>query len=109
MTAVYHGLLMRVPDRAYGVSADGFTFVGYGENSSAPTELQAWRADLTPTGDTNGDGTTDGLDVQRFVEALLANSTVPSDLRRADFNRDGAVDIGDAPGMVTRLLTCSGF
>src|SRR5205085_8472785 len=37
-----------------------------------------------PTGDINGDGRTDGTDIQAFTAALLARSTSPGDLCRAD-------------------------
>ncbi len=89
------------------VSADGTAVIGLGSHEYAPGQFRSevWRA-LVPfsPGDLNGDGATNGADVQPFVGAIMAGSTSPSDLDRADFNQDGVIDPGDVPGMVAALL-----
>jgi hypothetical protein len=54
--------------------------------------------------DVNGDGRSDGLDIQAFVRCLLG-APLPSDIcGRADANRDGLVDLDDVSLFVTALL-----
>lgn len=57
-----------------------------------------------PTGDMNGAGGTNGEDVQPFVDALLANSTDPTDVCPGDFSGNLIVDPADVSGMVNALL-----
>ncbi len=45
-------------------------------------------------GDVNGDGTRDGLDIQRFVDLLLDDSgALPGELCAADLNGDGGITV----------------
>ena len=63
---------------------------------------------LTPcqaNGDMNGDGSTDGRDIQQFADALVGASTEPDDLCRGDFNGSGVVDLVDGSDMVRALLS----
>lgn len=46
----------------------------------------------------------DGLDIQPFVEALLAETPTPEQVCRGDFNENDALDLGDIDGMVAALL-----
>ena len=80
---------------------------------SIPTEvldnLRTWGVQapslvaFTP-GAMNGDGKLDGLDVQLFINAVLANSTDPADLYITDFSGDNVVDEADMPIFVDALL-----
>lgn len=55
-------------------------------------------------GDFNDDGYADGEDLQSFVEAVMAQSTVPSDVCHGDFSDNNVVDDADISGMVNTLL-----
>lgn len=55
-------------------------------------------------GDINGDYELDGLDIQPFVNAVLANSTDPVHLSVADFNGNASIDVGDIAGFVSALV-----
>jgi hypothetical protein len=55
-------------------------------------------------GDMNGDGVTNGLDIQPLLDAVLAGSTNPTLLCHGDFDGSGVMDIGDVDGMVAVLL-----
>lgn len=54
-------------------------------------------------GDVNGDGTTNGLDLQRFVELVLGDTPVGEELCAADMNNDEQVTIADVSEFVTLL------
>jgi hypothetical protein len=56
------------------------------------------------TGDMNDDGATNGADVQRFVAAVIASSTLPADTCPGDFDDSGVVSPPDTPGFVAALL-----
>ncbi|HUN81130.1 MAG TPA: immunoglobulin domain-containing protein, partial [Phycisphaerae bacterium] len=71
-----------------------------GDTSSVAVTLLV----CTPTGDTNGDGLTNGEDVQSFVNALLSNTNTVSDVCAADFGLNLAVDSGDIAGFVAATL-----
>ena len=58
----------------------------------------------TPTGDLSGDCTTNGRDIQVFVDAVLTHSAQSRHLCAGDFNASSQIDIGDIPGFVARLL-----
>ncbi len=58
---------------------------------------------FTP-GDMNGDGKLDGLDIQAFTTAVLANSTDATDVYIADFDGNNVVDESDVPGFVDALV-----
>lgn len=55
-------------------------------------------------GDINLDGNADGLDVQTFIQAAMMESTVFSDVCKADFSGDSKVSVDDIAGMVQALL-----
>ncbi len=62
---------------------------------------------LTPCqadGDMDGDGSTNGRDIQKFADALVVASTNPADLCGGDFDGNGVVDPVDLPNMVMKLL-----
>ena len=54
-------------------------------------------------GDINGDGMTNGFDIQAFSDAALMMPT-SEQLCHGDFNNDGLLNSADIPGMVTALL-----
>jgi len=56
-----------------------------------------------PKGDVNGDGLLNGVDIQRFVAALLGTPT-NLEICKGDFNGSATVDVGDIPGMVGAVL-----
>jgi hypothetical protein len=56
-----------------------------------------------PDGDMDGSGTTDGLDIQPFIDAMLGTPS-PDDLCHGDFDGGGALDTDDIPAMVAALL-----
>ncbi|HVP12527.1 MAG TPA: kelch repeat-containing protein [Phycisphaerae bacterium] len=58
----------------------------------------------TPNGDLNADGTTDALDIQPFVEIILAGYSTAWDRCRADFGGDGAVNELDIPSFLNKFL-----
>lgn len=60
--------------------------------------------DCTPDGDMNVDTTTNGRDVQPFVAALLAGSTLSGDLCHGDFSNNSVIDSADLGGFVAALL-----
>lgn len=64
------------------------------------------QADGVPgaTGDINADTHVDGLDVQHFVDAVLAESPTPDAIAAGDFSGDGALTEADLPGFVRSLL-----
>ena len=54
-------------------------------------------------GDMDGNGLTDGIDIQGFTEAMLAGGS-EAEVCHGDFNGDGLLDTADIPGMVDALL-----
>lgn len=56
------------------------------------------------SGDANGDGNIDGLDMQAFANALLAGGPIDTGYCAADITGDGVVDIGDLDPFVQTLL-----
>ena len=58
----------------------------------------------SPNGDLNGDCMTNGRDIQSFVNALLGSVTDARTLCAGDSNGGGTIDIGDIPGLVSKLL-----
>ena len=56
------------------------------------------------TGDMDGSGHVDGADIDEFVRAVLASSSIASDVCPGDFDGDGMVGVGDVSGMVAALL-----
>jgi|CXWL01.1.fsa_nt_gi hypothetical protein len=54
--------------------------------------------------DVNVSGLGNGLDIEPFVTALLAESTAASDLYHADFNGSGIIDAGDVAGFAQKLV-----
>ncbi len=59
---------------------------------------------LAANGDMNASGTTNGDDVQAFVAALSASSTLAVDVCPGDFSGNHVIDSADVPGMVAALL-----
>ncbi len=57
-----------------------------------------------PGGDMNGDGVTNGGDIQQFCAALLGGSTAAGDVCAGDFSANVRVDTPDLPAFVGRLL-----
>lgn len=55
-------------------------------------------------GNINGDGSTDGLDIEAFVRAVIGGSPAPAEICSGDFNANQALDPGDIPGLVNALL-----
>jgi hypothetical protein len=58
----------------------------------------------TPDGDLNIDGAINGRDVQPFVGGVIAGANDPVLVAHGDFNHNGVMDPGDAPGFVQVLL-----
>ena len=56
-----------------------------------------------PTGDMNGDNALDGLDIDRFVDAMLGPAT-SMEICTGDFDGDRGLDMDDVSGMVSALL-----
>ena len=64
-----------------------------------------WEPVAAATGDINGDGSIDVLDVLAVVNHILATSPLTGDaLERADCNGDGEVNVLDALGIVNVIL-----
>lgn len=82
----------------------GHTWKGVGTNCSDANSNGTADACEPPDGDMNHSGETDGLDLQRFVDAMRLNSSDPMDVSRGDFNGNGVIDDGDMDGMVDALL-----
>jgi probable HAF family extracellular repeat protein len=76
---------------ANGISGDGRTIVGQGQNPQG--RLEGWVVNLPDPGDTNMDGVTDVAD----LGVLATNFNTPSgaNWRDGDMNGDGAVDVTD--------------
>jgi endonuclease/exonuclease/phosphatase family metal-dependent hydrolase len=60
--------------------------------------------DTAPDGDMNLDGVVDGLDIQRFEEALVSGAPTQAEVCHGDFDGLNGVDTGDVPAMVNALL-----
>lgn len=60
--------------------------------------------ETAPDGDMNLDLVVDGLDIHRFVDALVIGPPLPSDNCHGDFDGINQLDIGDLPGFVSALL-----
>jgi hypothetical protein len=58
-----------------------------------------------PLGDFAAPPGVDGIDIQYFVDALLATSPTQDQICHGDFNDNGVLDIGDVNGMVAALLS----
>jgi hypothetical protein len=88
-------------DRARGVA------VLYGGVSHQDVLADTWAFGLlppNPDSDVNVNGTANGMDVSRFVTAILSGSTMANDLCHADFNANGVIDEGDLPGFLEKAL-----
>lgn len=56
-------------------------------------------------GDVNRDGLTDGNDIDPFADLIVAGPSGDSNgIARADYNKNGTVDLGDITGFVADLL-----
>jgi hypothetical protein len=55
-------------------------------------------------GDMNGDGRTNGADLQPFIDAVIGRTTDPAKVCPGDFSGNLIVDMADVPSMVTALL-----
>lgn len=85
-------------------SARGATVL-FGGTASATYFSDTWELGVSClNADMNDSCRGDGLDTAPFVAALLAASTAPSDLCRADFNANGIIDVGDVPGFTQKVL-----
>ena len=100
-----HGVV--VPDgwslsRAYAVSADGRTIVGYGVNPQGNTE--GWVAYLGPgcRADFDDDGTVDPEDVAAYITAWLNRNIF------TDWNYDGSINTRDLLGFLNEWNTQPG-
>jgi len=93
---------------ATDVSDDGQTIVGYGAFNGA-TRAFVVRG-LPPCGpgigmgDGNMSGSTDGLDIQAFVNILISDGASGVGYCAYDMNGDGIVDASDTSLFVSRLL-----
>lgn len=56
------------------------------------------------TGDINGDGLLNGIDIQAFVRAVVGGDTNSLDYCASDINYDGSVDSQDAQQLVDMLI-----
>lgn len=57
------------------------------------------------TGDMTKDCLVNGRDIDPFIRACLAHSTLPGDLCPGDFSANGMIDTADMPGFVNALLS----
>ncbi|HRW56117.1 MAG TPA: dockerin type I domain-containing protein, partial [Phycisphaerae bacterium] len=65
-------------------------------NNDNFTTAQTWEAGYPCLlGDMNGDGSVDGLDIERFLAVALSGNPSSDELCSGDMNRDGSVDTGD--------------
>ena len=71
-----------------------------GDANSVPATVLV----CTPGGDMNGDASTNGDDIQPFVNAVLANSGAAGDVCAADFSFNNSVDPSDVDAFVAALL-----
>lgn len=55
-------------------------------------------------GDLDGNGQVDGRDLEEFVVAVMAASSLPQHVCPADFDSSGTVDLDDVAGMVNEVL-----
>ncbi len=62
-------------------------------------------AGITPDGDMNASGTTDGEDIGPFVQAVLTGTSTPPEVCHADFGHNNIVDESDIQPLVELLLT----
>jgi hypothetical protein len=81
--------------------ANGDPLSGYAAHSAV--------CELTPScpghsAEMNADGVTDGRDIRRFVDAVIAGSTAPSDTCPGDFSDNCIMDLPDVPGFTAALL-----
>lgn len=72
-----------------------------GSATCNPCVVTVWP---TGTGDTNGDGLTNGSDVPGFVAELISPSGPSQAFCASDMNADGVVDPSDLPLFVSALL-----
>ncbi len=94
---------------ASGVTVDGNVVTICGEGTNAQGNTEAWIARYHlpcpgHDGDMNTDSSTDGRDIFRFTQAVLAASTAYADTCPGDFDNTGVVGAGDVPGFVSALL-----
>lgn len=115
-------LRIEVTGNTYKVFVNGaatpatqYTYAGYASGRVALNDYsgpgQAYDAvcvmtddGLPPDGDMNGDGAANGDDIAPFVAAAFAGAIDPMLLDHGDFNGNGIMDAGDAPGFVQELL-----
>jgi hypothetical protein len=57
-----------------------------------------------PDGDMNNNVVTNGVDIDLFVDAVLASSTNINDICAGDFSGNLVMDVSDTAGFVTALL-----
>jgi len=57
------------------------------------------------SGDANGDGSFDALDLQPMIDALFAGGPIDAGYCAADLNANGIVDFGDVDAFVVTLLS----
>lgn len=72
-------------------------------NKTAPENCGCGQPESPPDGDLNGDGSTNGMDIQGFAAAVMVHSVDVDDLCPGDFNASHAVEAGDVDGFVQAL------
>lgn len=75
-----------------------------GQVASEPVTLTIACGGARPSGDLNFDGTTDGLDIPLFMDAVLAGSRAGAVVCRADFTYDHIMTDADIGPFVAKLL-----
>ena len=97
-----------IPGSALSIPADGNSLIRSGASfvsgNNTPTNLSNQTGHVPSTGDMNGDGVVNTLDIPRFVNVLLEINTDPVQIIRADFDCSGSADGDDTAGFIAALL-----
>ncbi|MBN2560575.1 MAG: hypothetical protein JXQ75_06565 [Phycisphaerae bacterium] len=87
-----------------GTTDEGWTYCGWNIDDIEIRGIAETSACVDPAdGDMDGDGDTDGADIQPFINAMLGTPTL-SDICHGDFDGTSGLDVGDVNGMVAALL-----
>ena len=92
---------LSVPTDGNSLNRSGATFVS---GNNTPTNLANQTGHVPSTGDMNGDGVVNTLDIPRFVNVLLEINTDPVQIIRADFDCSGSGDGRDTAGFIAALI-----
>ncbi|MCB9852694.1 MAG: hypothetical protein H6819_06335 [Phycisphaerales bacterium] len=87
-----------------GLLAEHVASIYFDRDGDGVADLDDWCVERR-TGDVNGDGSVNGLDIESFVQVLLGETTSSHAYCAADANSDRVVSVNDVAAFVSSVLS----